>query len=114
MTGVDTSVFPDRGLLRAISTFRAFTFKRSSSLFISTSVLVEWKCSVNVDFIFFLSLVIAGNSNGSQLMSRKAGGRHGMVYGYVSPKAIQQCPLVPGKEVLAVLDLGLFRGMCYY
>lgn len=68
-----------------------------------------------MDFIFFLSLVIAGNSNGGQLMSRKAaGGRHGMVYGYVSPKAIQQCPLVPGKEVLAVLDLGLFRGMCYY
>lgn len=48
-------------------------------------------------------------------MPRKAaGGRHGMVYGYVSPKAIQQCPLFPGKEVLAVLDLGLFRGMCYY
>jgi len=27
---------------------------------------------------------------------RKVGGRHGMVFGYVSPKAIHLPPLVPG------------------
>jgi len=27
---------------------------------------------------------------------RKVGGRHGMVFGYVSPKAIHLTPLVPG------------------
>ena len=27
---------------------------------------------------------------------RKVGGRHGMVFGYVSPKAVHLAPLVPG------------------
>jgi len=37
----------------------------------------------------------ADSSRDSNVL-RKVGGRHGMVFGYVSPKAIHLPPLVPG------------------
>ena len=52
-------------------------------------------------FMFLVSLN-ADSSRDSNVF-RKVGGRHGMVFGYVSPKAIHLPPLVPG----TVLRLGL-------
>ena len=50
----------------------------------------------------FLVSLNADSSRDSNVF-RKVGGRHGMVFGYVSPKAIHLPPLVPG----TVLRLGL-------
>lgn len=47
-------------------------------------------------YLMFLVSLNADSSRDSNVF-RKVGGRHGMVFGYVSPKAIHLPPLVPGK-----------------
>ena len=47
--------------------------------------------------LYFIVLIsLNADSSRDSNVFRKVGGRHGMVFGYVSPKAIHLPPLVPG------------------
>lgn len=57
-------------------------------------------------FLLYFTMIvslIADSSRDSKVL-RKVGGRHGMVFGYVSPKSIHLPPLVPGMVARNTFD----------